>query len=219
MKNQVFDEVLEAIWRCREQNQDSISACLEVVHAEADIAILQQMEKEGLVVLQGEKIKYTEDGEHLAKAIIRRHRLAERMFTDVLDIDQEQSELAACTFEHTVVPEVTEGLCTLLGHPHECPHGKAIPPGACCREGRVETKAALLPLSEVACGITVRVAYIRPRHHDHLHLMLSVGIAPGVPVRVHQRTPVLVVEAEQSEFAMDREIADDVYVWMEPQAT
>jgi DtxR family Mn-dependent transcriptional regulator len=150
--------------------------------------------------------------------IIRRHRLAERLFADVLGMNMEQIEKAACNFEHAVVPEVTEGICTLLGHPHECPHGKPIPPGKCCRERRQEVKQAVMPLSEVLCGRQGRVAYVRPQNHDRLHLLLSMGIAPGAHLSVHQRTPVMVVTVEQSEFAMDREVAKDVYVWLDPKA-
>jgi DtxR family transcriptional regulator, Mn-dependent transcriptional regulator len=215
MKNHVIDELLEAIWRCREDGESSVEACLESAHADVSRNTLEQMVEQGLIRLENENVRLTPDGENLASAIIRRHRLAERLFTDVLGIGNEQSELAACTFEHTVVPEVTEGLCTLLGHPHECPHGKAIPPGQCCREGRLEVGPALLPLSEVECGPIVRVAYIRPLHHDRLHMLLSMGIVPGGTIRVHQRTPVLVIEAGQSEFAMDRQVAEDVYVWVD----
>jgi Fe2+ transport system protein FeoA len=48
-------------------------------------------------------------------------------------------------------------------------------------------------------------------------MLLSMGIAPGAHLSVHQRTPVLVVAVEQSEFAMDQEVAEDVYVWLEPK--
>ncbi|MBW1810042.1 MAG: metal-dependent transcriptional regulator [Deltaproteobacteria bacterium] len=217
MKNHVVDEMLEAIWRCREDDNATVSACLEVAHAEVDRKTIQQMEEQGLITLDGESIIMTKAGEKLAFAIIRRHRLAERLFSDILGMGQEQAELAACSFEHSVVPEVTQGLCTLLGHPHECPHGKAIPPGKCCRERKSKVGQALQPLSELTCGPPARVAYIRPQHHDRLHMLLSMGISPGVSIRVHQRTPVLVVEVDQSEFAMDRQVAEDIYVWLDPQ--
>ena len=127
----------------------------------------------------------------------------------------DQIEEAACSFEHAVVPEVTEGLCTLLGHPQECPHGKSIPPDECCRDGRKEIESALMPLSELPCGQLGRVAYVRALHHDRLHMLMSTGIYPGVKLRVHQRTPVLVVQVDQSEFALDLEVAEDVYVWLD----
>jgi len=215
MKNHTTDELLEAIWRNRELGQSSVSACLESAHAEADLTDIEKLESDGLITISGEDIHLTGEGEKLASGVIRRHRIAERLFTDVLGVGQEQSELAACTFEHTVVPEVVESLCTLLGHPRECPHGKPIPPGECCKEGRIKVGPALSPLSEIPCGQIVKVAYIRPEHQDRLHMLLSMGIGPGASVRVNQRTPVLVLYVDESEFAMDRQIAEDIYVWVE----
>jgi DtxR family transcriptional regulator, Mn-dependent transcriptional regulator len=217
MKNHVVDELLEAVWRCIEEDNATIEACLDFAHTDADRDIINKMAEQGLIVLDGENVSLTDEGMNQAKAIIRRHRLAERLFTDVLGMGQEQSDLAACTFEHSVVPEVTQGICTLLGHPHECPHGKSIPPGKCCQEGRSEIGSALRPLSELPCGPVAKVAYIRPQHHDRLHMLLSMGISPGIAIRVHQRTPVLVVKIDQSEFAMDRQVAEDIYVWLDPQ--
>jgi DtxR family Mn-dependent transcriptional regulator len=217
MDNQVVDELLEAIWTCREEGITAIEACLERAHTEVNRDSVQELADQGYVHLTGDDIHLTDKGDQAASGVIRRHRLAERLFTDVLGLSVEQSEVAACSFEHTgVVPEVTQGLCTLLGHPRECPHGKSIPPGACCKEGRKEVESALMPLADIPVGGSGRVAYVRPQNHDRLHLLLSMGIAPGVTLRVHQRTPVLVVLVDQSEFAMDLEVADDVYVWLDP---
>lgn len=218
MDHHVVDELLEAVWKCREEGKTTVGECLDAAHAEADRDSIQELVSKDLVTLEGEEIRFTESGELAASGIIRRHRLGERLFADVLGMSIDKIEEAACTFEHAVVPEVTEGLCTLLGHPRECPHGKSIPPGDCCREGRREVESALMPLSEIPCGPVGRVAYIRPLHHERLHMLMSTGIYPGVRLRVHQRTPVLVVEVDQSEFAMDREVAEDVYVWLDKNA-
>jgi hypothetical protein len=69
--------------------------------------------------------------------VIRRHRLAERLFMDVLSIrDEGEIESSACKFEHILSPEVTDRICTLLGHPLACPHGSPIPQGDCCQRGQ-----------------------------------------------------------------------------------
>src|SRR5947208_16599006 len=68
-----------------------------------------------------------------AADIIRRRRLAERLFTDSLALDSEtEIEQQACKFEHILSPKATDKICTFLGHPRTCPHGAPIPPGACC---------------------------------------------------------------------------------------
>ena len=86
-------------------------------------------------------VELTERGRRRAADIIRRHRLAERLFTDSLAMDSEtEIEQQACKFEHILSPEATDKICTILGHPQTCPHGAPIPAGACCGRGlREET--------------------------------------------------------------------------------
>src|ERR1700736_106865 len=78
-------------------------------------------------------VELTPRGRQRAGSIIRRHRLAERLFTDSLAMDSESEiEQQACKFEHILSPEATDKICTFLGHPRTCPHGAPIPPGPCC---------------------------------------------------------------------------------------
>ncbi|HXE90601.1 MAG TPA: ATP-binding cassette domain-containing protein [Terriglobales bacterium] len=78
-------------------------------------------------------IQFTERGRQRAQDIIRRHRLAERLFTETLHLEDEtQIEQQACKFEHILSPQATEKICGFLGHPRTCPHGSPIPYGACC---------------------------------------------------------------------------------------
>lgn len=78
-------------------------------------------------------VELTSRGRERASSIIRRHRLAERLFTDSLAMDSESEiEQQACKFEHILSPEATDKICAFLGHPRTCPHGAPIPPGPCC---------------------------------------------------------------------------------------
>jgi putative ABC transport system ATP-binding protein len=78
-------------------------------------------------------VEFTDRGRQRAADIIRRHRLAERLFTDSLAMDSEtEIEQQACKFEHILSPGATDKICTFLGHPRTCPHGAPIPPGVCC---------------------------------------------------------------------------------------
>src|ERR1700688_231554 len=84
-------------------------------------------------------VELTARGHQRAADIIRRHRLAERLFTDSLAMDSEtEIEQQACKFEHILSPEATDKICTFLNHPLTCPHGAPIPPGPCCKR-RVES--------------------------------------------------------------------------------
>jgi putative ABC transport system ATP-binding protein len=92
------------------------------------------MRPESMFVSDGSAVvTLTTRGRNKAGSIIRRHRLAERLFTDSLAMDSESEiEQQACKFEHILSPGATDKICTFLGHPRTCPHGAPIPPGPCC---------------------------------------------------------------------------------------
>ena len=95
------------------------------------------MRPEGIFVRDGSAVvTLTPRGRSKAGSIIRRHRLAERLFTDSLAMDSESEiEQQACKFEHILSPGATDKICAFLGHPRTCPHGAPIPPGPCCGPG------------------------------------------------------------------------------------
>src|SRR5262249_33120734 len=126
-ENQDFDEVLEHLWMRGEHSghieshEFTESQWRKLIHTMAEI---------GLVAVENGREEFTEKGEARARSVIRRHRLAERLFMDVLSIhDEAEIEASACKFEHILSPEVTDRMCTLLGHPIACPHGSPIPKG------------------------------------------------------------------------------------------
>jgi Mn-dependent DtxR family transcriptional regulator len=87
-----------------------------------------------------ETIQFTERGKQRAADVIRRHRLAERLFTQTFRVaNEEVVEQQACKFEHILSPEVTDSICTFLGHPETCPHGSPIPKGECCTVRGIST--------------------------------------------------------------------------------
>jgi putative ABC transport system ATP-binding protein len=92
-----------------------------------------------------ETIQFTERGRQRAEDVIRRHRLAERLFMQTLRISNETViEQQACKFEHILSPEATDSICTFLNHPETCPHGSPIPRGACCQQQRTPQPEAML---------------------------------------------------------------------------
>ncbi len=131
--NQDFDEVLEQLWAAREGDFHEEP---EHFTAAQHRKVCNMMARIGLVEMRGGQASFTPRGEQRARSVIRRHRLAERLFMDVLAIRDESSiEKNACTFEHILSPEVTDRICTFLGHPRTCPHGSPIPEGDCCLSG------------------------------------------------------------------------------------
>jgi len=129
-ENEDFDEILEEMWMQRESALHHEGAHFTAVQRRRLFATMSRI---GLLHAAGDQVRFTDRGEERARSVIRRHRLAERLFMDVLFIrDDAAVESNACTFEHILSPEVTDRICTFLGHPSTCPHGSPIPPGPCC---------------------------------------------------------------------------------------
>jgi DtxR family Mn-dependent transcriptional regulator len=87
-----------------------------------------RMERDGLVVVTGDRhLELTDVGFDKARRVMRKHRLAERLLTDVIKLDWEQVHTEACRWEHVMSDLVERRLVTLLDHPHSDPYGNPIP--------------------------------------------------------------------------------------------
>ncbi len=212
--DKAVEEVLEFIWSQREDGSNSIKELLAIdeVAEEADATTLQKMQSDGLVKIDGDKVLLTLNGEKLAEAAIRRHRLAERLLSEVLAMDEESLEKNACSFEHTLSPEVTDSICTLLGHPPTCPHGLLIPKGPCCKKAGSELKPIVQQLSVLDVGDRGRIIFIASNSHMRLDKLGTLGIVPGSNVRVHQKKPAFVIQLGETTLALDPEIIKEIYV-------
>lgn len=173
---------------------------------------IRELIEDGLLEEEDEQIRFTPRGRDLALGVIRRHRLAERLFTDVLEMHEADIEEPACRFEHVLSEDVEDNICTLLGHPRECPHGRPIPEGRCCRESHQSTESIIVPLSTLEPGASGRVAYLSTKKHRRLHRITSLGVLPGCEVRVHQRRPAYVIQVDETMLAMEADLAEEIYV-------
>lgn len=174
--------------------------------------VIDRLVDRDMVELENGDIRLTREGRRVARDIVRRHRLAERMMVDIFSMGKHEVEKPACEFEHVLSEEVTERICTLLGHPRECPHGMPIPRGKCCKSGRETIKPAIKPLSRVDVGERVEIAYIHTEDHSRLHKLLSYDIGPSSIVEVHQKKPVYVIRAGETDIALERKVIDDIFV-------
>lgn len=210
------DEILEAVFTEREAGRDEARGILAQAAPEhapgAGAADLEALAAEGLIRLDGERVALTEAGERRARDVVRRHRLTERLFRDLLDLGEEPMEKQACEFEHILSPEATESVCTLLGHPPTCPHGKPIPPGACCGAYQKTVRPLVTGLRTFDLGSTGRIVFIAPKFHDRMDRLASLGVIPGSTLRLRQRSPSYVIEVGETTIALDPEIASEIYV-------
>jgi DtxR family Mn-dependent transcriptional regulator len=200
-------ELLEQLWIAAEENDRS-----GLPAAEAPDDAAGQLLAAGLAVRAREQLALTPAGHAEAARAIRRHRLAERLLVDVLMAEEAQVDEQACRMEHALFDGLDDSICTLLGHPEFCPHGKPIPRGECCRQARGSVSSLIAPLHELQPGQHGRIAYMQMNNPARLQKLMAMGVLPGVPVKLVRRSPSFVFEAGHSQFAVDDEIAANVYV-------
>ena len=124
-----FEEYCEAIFELQEDSLNVIQARIAdrlEISRPAVSEMIRRMANEGLISVT-DTIRLTEAGQQLAEAVVRRHRLAERLLTDVLGLSWSTAHAEAGKWEHVISPEVEEALARILGEPTTCPHGNPIP--------------------------------------------------------------------------------------------
>ena len=209
----IEDEILECIWVAIEE-QDAITT--ETLYKKFDNetigTVLPEMVEKGLITILDSGVKLTETGHEEAMSIIRRHRLAERLLNDVLGVSDDVFERGACQFEHFINEGITASICTLLGHPTVCPHGKKIPPGECCSHTKRKLQPVFGPLSRLRTGIKAKVVYISTASQESSEWLSSIGVVPGLTFTVHHRKPSLVIRFGETQLALDDDIANYIYV-------
>jgi len=180
------EEYLETIIELEEAGIPAMRARLVErlgVSAPAVSEMVARLEKDGYVRLDKNRlIQLTEPGREFATAVMRRHRLAERLLTDVLGMPWWQVHEEACRLEHAISEELETYLVAFLGDPNSCPHGNPIP-GA-----RVAAPVyPLMPLSEVAHGGRAVLRRIDEELESQLEPMKHLfdsGFEPGTEVAV-----------------------------------
>ena len=174
---------------------------------------LLELEKKDLIVSSADKILFSSQGKSIAEAIMRRHRLAEVLVSSVLKLKNSSMEEVACQVEHCLAPEVEESICTLLGHPGVCPDGKPIPMGKCCKKRLKVVDNIVVSLNELRPSEKGKITYIKPGSHSNLHQLMSIGSQPGIVVTVHRTNPAFCIKFENTELAIDEELARNIFVW------
>jgi DtxR family Mn-dependent transcriptional regulator len=207
------DEILEQIWRRREDGDDTLAGLVSHSPEPGARRIIERLAEDRLVALEGDRVHLSQEGDRRARLLVRRNRLAERLLADVLEVPEVESERTACLMEHILSPAVTDAVCAFLGHPPTCPHGRIIPPGACCTgRGKRSLKPLVVPLDQLETGVDARIVFIAPTLHSRLDRLGSFGVVPGTLLKVCQKRPAFVIELGGTTLAMEREVGREIFV-------
>ncbi len=204
------EELLEALWIHTEESKET-----EVPLGELETGgeeLVERLATASYIAVTDGRLRLTDKGRPIARSVVRRHRLAERLLADILGTGGILMHEKACKFEHLLDHGLDESVCTLLGHPKICPHGKPIPPGRCCQREQAPARRLVSALSQLTPGQGGKVAYVYAPESSQLQKLMAMGILPGAPVNLVQNFPSYVFKVGETQFAVDREIADAIYV-------
>src|SRR5262245_19580267 len=208
------EEYLEAILAIEEDGVVPLRARLVErlgLSAAAVSETVGRLSDNGYVELNGDRsLHLTVKGRTLATTVERRHRLAERLLTDVIGLEWEKVHREADRWEHAISADVEEKLVELLGDPATCPHGNPIPGSK-----RGKTKQVMIALASADPG-AVTVARISEKlelSDEGLKLVADARLMPGCSATIIDRTSKgIQVETTTGEHVVPTAVADQVYV-------
>ncbi len=205
------EEILEFLWMQVEEEGWSFTD-IEKMSVPSDDPAYEELRHLALIEIRDGRIYLRPEGKEEGRKIIRRYRLAERLMMDVFNVRGEQAKEKACQFEHLLNEGVDTKVCTMLNHPETCPHGKRIPPGECCIEARRSGDLGIVPLTELKPGDEGDIAYIQTEDDKKMQKLMAMGVLPGNRIRLNQTFPSYIFRVGYSEFAIDANMAREIFV-------
>ncbi|WP_262848440.1 metal-dependent transcriptional regulator [Mumia quercus] len=184
-----------------------------------------RMERDGLLTVEGDRhLELSDQGRALATRVMRKHRLAERLLTDVIGLEIEYVHEEACRWEHVISEQVERKLVALLEHPTESPYGTPIPglgelgdtdevAEAFLGDGVMHLTAALAGNGDASRLVVRRIGEELQKDTTAMSVLRRVGVLPGNDVLVSPAPDGGVVVARGGETAeIDPEAASHIFV-------
>ncbi|MDQ0707811.1 DtxR family Mn-dependent transcriptional regulator [Arthrobacter woluwensis] len=182
-----------------------------------------RMERDGLVVVTGDRhLELTDHGRRRAVEVMRKHRLAERLLSDVIGLDWAFVHDEACRWEHVMSERVERRIYELLGHPTDSPYGNPIPgleqlgglegePFAAGLMTLVQAMNEYSPGSVVTVRRLAEPAQVEP---ELLQQLDEGGIRPGATIGLERAGDYIAVRVAGIEGALELppEVAAHVFV-------
>lgn len=210
----VTEEYLESIYRLQQQQgvarTSEIVKMLNVVPGTVTNTI-KRLQREGLVTHEPYKgVTLTDKGRRIAVDVLRRHRLSERLLTDILNIEWDQAHQAACRLEHGLTEDVVNRLESVLGYPTTCPHGNPIP----TKSGAI-TEEASEPLTQLKTrerGVVVKIEHEDPAI---LRYLATLNLKPGTIIDVIEKAPFdgpITISVDNRHRALGRNLTSKIWI-------
>ena len=210
----VVENYLQAIYKLKERGERVFPTRLAEV---MDVSVatvagtLKRLSKQGMVdVGQNKEVHFTARGGELGEAVVRRHRLAECMLTQLLGVEWPKAHAEAHRLEHAISPYVETKLATALDYPMTNPFGAPIP-------GYSEdlNPPPMKPLSEMAEGESTVVERVPEEDQRLLEFFDVSGLRPGAQLRVEEIAPfkgTITLVVNGSHVVLGTEVASAVLV-------
>src|SRR5688572_22209668 len=115
-----LEEYLEAIHELEEEGTQVIQARLaeRLGHSPPSVSeMVKRLAADGFVSVHNRSVTLTAKGRTRAESVVRKHRLAERLLTDIIGLEWHKAHVEACRWEHVISDEVEARLVVLLDHP------------------------------------------------------------------------------------------------------
>lgn len=205
------EEILEAMWIAVEEEGQGFAEMEKIGIAAGDPAY-KELTDQAFIEIKDGGLYFRPEGKKEGENTIRRHRLAERLMMDVLNVRGERGDSKACQLEHILNEGVDTRVCTMLNHPVTCPHGKPIPPGDCCLEAKQSGDLGVVPLTELKSGEEGTIAYIQTEDSRKMQKMVAMGVLPGNRICILRTFPSYIFRVGYTEFAIDVNMAREIFV-------
>ncbi|MCW2749466.1 MAG: dihydrofolate reductase [Aeromicrobium sp.] len=181
-----------------------------------------RMERDGLLTVKGDRhLELSPKGRQLATRVMRKHRLAERLLTDIIGLEIEYVHEEACRWEHVMSEQVERRLVELLNHPSESPYGNPIPGLSELGESLKDTEflEGVVPMTKAVSGSIEPIRLVVRRISEPLQtdtevmsVLRRVGVLPGNDVLVSQGHDGVIVARQGETAEIDSESAAHIFV-------
>ena len=206
------EEYLHAVYELAEDGVPVIRARLAErlgYSAPSVTEMVKRLIDDGYLEVAERSLQLTARGRELAESVVRKHRLAERLLTDIIGLEWYKAHREAGRWEHVISDDVEARLVELLGDPSTCPHGNPIP-------GSSTRLPALRALGDCAAGDEVRIERVNETieaDFDTLTYLDEHGVRPGADAVVRTKAPdgTIMLDVGERTVALSPALADNLF--------